>query len=484
MLPLFLFAIFVGVPLLMDGDNMPPEDAIDDDIDGEDTDLETGDGDLLDPTDDDQTDGDPVEDGDPAEDEDPVDQDPPNDDPTQDDPVDDTLADLAITTDPQTGAITVTGAEDDTGSLALIKLGNDSLANSTCCSVDYDYSAALFYVPDGVDVSAVANDFDFNGFFENAAPGQLPTLNDIFGPSGMEQVAEFDLGEYQFFDNSQGTGGAGSLDVTDTRIDVPNVESTLPIAYFYSEDYGPFDAGGRDMVEFDRDVELYLSFEGLTEEELFGSDAPPSSISIDPQDGDTIDGGELSYLILNTPGDPTAITIEGGAGEDTIFGGLNDTIITDDDEEADTIEIGVLPSFAEVFDAAPVIEAGSEDTVVVEGTNNFAIRFEVDLGNGETEVFYHLVTAPDGLVSPAPMLSDQSEPLSIQQFYAEMGWELMATGSLGSYAEAPGGGLIDNTLAPPQFEGIDQGFFSVALPVGALVSDSSAEFEPGWSPIA
>jgi hypothetical protein len=483
MLPLVLFAIFAGVPLFMDDGNTAPEDAIDGDIDGEDTDLETGDGDLLDPTDDDQPDGDPVEDGDP------VDQDPPSDDPTQedpsdDDPVDDTLADVTITTDPQTGALTVTGAEDDTGSLALIKLGNDSLAGSTCCSVDYDYSAALFYVPEGVDVSTVANDFDFNAFFENAAPGQLPTLNDIFGPSGMEQVAGFDLGEYAFLDSAQGEGGATTLDVTDTRVDLPNVESNLPIAYFYSEDYGPFEPGGRDVVEFDRDVELYLSFEGLTEEEVFGSDAPPSSISIDPQDGDTIDGGELSYLILNTPGDPTAVTIEGGAGEDTITGGLNDTIITDDDTDADTIEIGVLPSFAESFDAAPVIEAGSEDTVVVDGTNNFAIRFEVDQANGETEVFYHLVNAPDGLASPAPMLSDQSEPLSIQQFYAEMGWELMATGNLGSYSEAPGGAVIDNTLAPPQFEGIDQGFFSVALPVGGLVSDGSAEFETGWSPIA
>ena len=137
----------------------------------------------------------------------------------------------------------------------------------------------------------------------------------------------------------------------------------------------------------------------------------------------------------------------------------------------------MLPSFAESFDAAPVIEAGSEDTVVVDGTNNFAIRFEVDLGNGETEVFYHLVNAPDGLASPAPMLSDQSEPLSIQQFYAEMDWQLMATGSLGSYSEAPGGAVIDNTLAPPQFEGIDQGFFSVALPGGGLVTEGAAEFD-------
>jgi len=63
MLPLFLFVVFAGVPLLMEGDGIAPEDAVDDDPDTVDPDMEQGDGDLLDLIGDERGEDDPVSEG-------------------------------------------------------------------------------------------------------------------------------------------------------------------------------------------------------------------------------------------------------------------------------------------------------------------------------------------------------------------------------------------------------------------------------------
>ena len=77
-------------------------------------------------------------------------------------------------------------------------------------------------------------------------------------------------------------------------------------------------------------------------------------------------GSAFVDVILHPLGDPTAVTIIGGAGEDKIFAGLNDTIVTNDDTDADIIYVDTPASFAQIYDEVPVIQAGPEDVIEIE----------------------------------------------------------------------------------------------------------------------
>jgi len=430
MLPLGLFVLFVAVGFFDD------DSTVDLDTDG--------------------TDGDPAQDADGGViDEVPVDADDDGNADGDEETVDDILEDLELSleTDPATGTITVTAAEDDPGSLALIRLEGEEQVGGTCCSTDVSYSGGLYYVPDGVTVTDVADAFDYNAFFANAADGQEPTLDDIYGSSGMELLAEFDMGRYQYLDGEQGVGSATQLTVENTLTNMPEVLSNLPIEYYGSQYEA---AGEREVVDFDQPVEMRLATEGLTEDEVLNQAG--LGREVDPQDGDIIDGTDFPYLILNPPGDPTAVTIQAGAGEDTITAGLNDTIVTNDDTDTDTILIGKPLSFADIYSEVPILEAGAEDIVEVDGDGNFVIRFEQDAGNGVTDVFYHVLTSDAALVPP-PSSVEAGEALSLKDFYARSGWQLLAVGGLGNVT-IDGAATSDNTIPPPSFSGLDTAFFN------------------------
>jgi len=443
MLPLGLFVLFAAAVVWGDDD-----DGVTIGGDGDGTDPDTGDAG-------DGTDADP---GETTVDEDAL-----------------TALDLTLVTDPETGALTITAPEGETGSLIVVQDEAEQLVGPLCCSFDGSYTATVFWVPDGLDPGQILQDFDFNGFVQNSPNSAEPTAEDIFAGTGAEKIASFDLGRTLFSDQST-AGDADSINFLNTRVDLPEIQSNLPIEYFPSIFAGAEATPAGFTTTYE--TGLYFAFDEVSDEVFFSRDLPLGDFEV--QDGEIIDGTEFSYLIASPYGDPTAVTVEAGAGEDTVFAGLNDTIITNDDTDADEIRIAEPVSFGKIFDEVPVLRAGAEDTVVVSGENNFAIRYEVDLGGGVTEVFYHVVTADAAPGVPSQIL-DQSGGRTIEEFYDEAGFQILATGSLGSFTtDANGAVTADNTVAAPQFDGLDQGLFAAKLPLGGRVFPA-IPYATGWA---
>jgi len=470
MLPLGLFVLFVAVGFFDDDSTV---------------DLEA-----------DGTDGDPAQDGDGGVVDDvPLDAD---DDPADgsDETVDDILAELELTleTDPVTGKISVTGTDDETGSLALIEGSYDDINASPNFGWNYTYDRALFYVPDGLDVQAAYDTFDWEAFEQAfvAENGVTPTFVDYFEALGLEVVVEFD--QTQWNTDSQGTVIPPPYiedpdSEFDTRSLLPEITSNLDIAFFKvdsavnSRHY--FD-GGFDLVEVEDqqafDHKFYVSVDS---DEPFAED---SETEIFVADGDVINGTAFNDDIDSPPGDPTAITIFGGGGTDHITAGLNDTIITNDDTEEDLIQVGEPASYAQIYDEVPVLQAGPEDIVEVDGDGNFVVRFEQDAGNGVTDVFYHVLTSDAALVPPASSV-ESGEALSLKDFYARSGWQLLAVGGLGNIT-TDGATTSDNTIPPPSFSGLDtaffnqsNGLFSMKLGVDGAVTNQTV-LTSGWPALA
>jgi len=467
MLPLGLFILFAGAVIMDSGGD---DDGVvvghtDDDMEepGDETGLEGGSSD--DPGDDADEDSDGPED----------DQQDSEDNADDAGEGDEEELDLTVTTAPTTGALTITAPEGDTGSLVLIQSEASVGGGQT---LETDFESALFYAPEGFDVQTAYAGFDWETFRDTfeAENNRLPTLTEYFAALGLEPIEAFDQGTQSMDDNSL------LAQETDTRTLLPEITSNLETEVFLLETTGTTTLSPGAATPFlpltgvDQAMNFFVSID--TNSGLSGSE-------VEVENGDTVTGTSSNDEISSPPGDPTSVTIEGGDGQDTIRGGLNDTIVTDDDDEADTILIGAPSSFGQVFDGVPILKAGSEDTVVAEGDGNFVLRFEQDAGNGVTNVFYHVMSSDTALVPPASSL-DTNEALTLEEFYARSGWELLAVGSLGSVTTANGVTDTDNLLAPPRFDGLaadffstSGGFFSMQIGADGTVT-SSTLLSTGW----
>lgn len=407
------------------------------------------------------------------------------------DAVDDPLpvGEVTLETDPETGALTATLPDGDTGSLALIEGQYEEFEGAPNPNFGFFkvYDAALFYVPDGFDLEAAYDTFDWEAFeteFE-AANGNGPSFTDYFEALGLQTVAEFD--EARWLSDTFGATLPSELDEqTDNEIDtralLPDINSNADIAYF-KVDSGVNGGHAFDWFEI-REIETKDAFDHEFAVALDSDSGDGFDVLFNVADGDVVFGTDANDDIDSPPGDPTAVTILAGAGNDILRVGLNDTVVTNDDQDEDIIQVGEPESYAEVYEAAPVLRAGPEDIVQVDGDGNFVIRFEQDLGNGDTAVFYHVLTTDAALVSPASSLGD-GDALSLKEFYALSGWQLLAVGSLGSVT-SDGATTFDNTIPAPSFDGLDttrfnlsDGLFSMELGADGAVT-SETDLVTGW----
>ena len=206
-----------------------------------------------------------------------------------------------------------------------------------------------------------------------------------------------------------------------------------------------------------------------------GTANSPDTVFLTPDEGDVVMGSAFADVIVHPQVDTTAITIIGGAGEDTITAGLNDTIITNDDTEADIINIDTFPGFANNYDAVPVIHAGPEDVIDIDPFNSIVISYEIDRGGGVTDYFHHIVYTQGFDVTPDQVMGPGGS-ISLESFYNSACMHLLAVVPAGSVNLSDPANPVDTSVAPPQFQGAELGLYSAVLQ-GETVTFSTV-FQP------
>jgi hypothetical protein len=275
----------------------------------------------------------------------------------------------------------------------------------------------------------------------------------------------------------------------DTRTMLPDITANRDIEYYEAGLDRPLaealpSSAGPDLKPLDGPEDLAFSFSTTLESYVEGGGEDQSLASFHPNDGDVITGTDLWDFITSPPGDPTAITIIGGIGEDTIVAGLNDTIITDDDSDGDIIRIDTPASFAQIYDDVPVIHAGPEDVIEVEPADSLVISYAIDRGAGVTDYLYHIVHAPDGFAAPNRVLGAGDSPVSLEDFYLAAGIQLLAVGHLGSLDQSDPANPVDTRIAPPAFDGPLPGFQLAQLTGDTISAETIFTTATAIAPVA
>lgn len=373
--------------------------------------------------------------------------------------------DLAIelVTDPQTGALTVTFDPTQDGSLVLVRSSTFELMGPSGYGFgESTYDGHLLWVPEGFDLDtavaeyeALLEDPDYQG------PRFAQADDAYFAQLGAIRLDHWSLGSFSETDDGT-SDGTGPIFYDDSRVNLPEIAANREIAAYSAPDDS--EGAARHPLENLRAVggpEALAFWQGVVIRDPFDWIDPGEAVQ--PQDGDVISGTGDDEDILNVPGDLTAVTILGGAGEDTISAGLNDTIITSDDTETDVITVDIPASLAQIHAEAPILQTGPEDIVEIEPQDSLVVTYAMARGDGVTDHFYHVVHAPDGFAPPATVLAPGDAPLTLEEFYRAAGVQLMAVGHLGSVDESDPANILDTRTAPPQFEGSGLGFLVADL---------------------
>lgn len=387
---------------------------------------------------------------------------------------------FTLQTDPVTGDTNVTVAPEAQGRLmAFLDTGEINRFSDPCSSAEY-FGLTLVLVPEDVDFEAAANSFDWQAFRDaNQAAGITPDRADFFAAIGVELVQQWDLGERSFLepftwefldddDQIRFVDGDRMPEITANR-DIEWFELTDDRELLYQ------------MITNSVVAEQVEGPEGIVDPRTIvesfsqGTDNAPDTVFLTPDEGDVVMGSEFADVIVHPQVDTTAITIIGGAGEDTITAGLNDTIITNDDTDADLINIDTFPGFAQRYDEVPVIRAGPEDVIDIDPINSIVISYEIDRGAGVTDYVHHIIYTLGFDVTPDQVMGPGGS-LSLAQYYNAACMHLLAVVPGGSVDLSDPANPIDTRVAPPQFQGAGLGMYSAVLQ-GETVTPSTV-FQP------
>lgn len=387
---------------------------------------------------------------------------------------------VTVETDPITGAVNITVAPDAEGRLMAVFEDSFIIPGHESSSGGRAYGMTLLWVPEGIDFQQAANSHDWQSFFNSyREAGVTPERADYFAAIGVDLVEHWDLGERGYLDSADGAFGDWpyAQDRFDDRTLLPEITANQDIEWFelsgQDDLLSVMSVNGLEMVPAEAQENLMFDFRISVESYREGPWTNGDVTRYSAENGDVIAGTDFDDVIDNPPGDPTAVTIMGGAGEDKISAGLNDTIITNDDTDTDTIRIDSPASFARIYDEVPVIEAGPEDVIEIEASDSLVITFAQDDGNGVTTYFYHVISALGGFELPSEVLEANDAPLTLQDYYDIIGAQLLARGSLGSIDDSDSGNPIDTRVEAPRFEGVDLGFFTGALSGGTVTASTS-----------
>lgn len=389
------------------------------------------------------------------------------------------LLPVTVETDPASGAVNITVAPDAEGRLMAVFEESFIIPGNESSSGGHAYGMTLLWVPENVDFEEAANTFDWQAFFEsNSETGIIPERADYFAAIGVGLVEHWDLGERGYIDSSEGE--LGDWPYAQIRFDdrtlLPEISANQEIEWFElsgQEDLlTSMSVNAVNMEQAAGPDDLIFDFLTSVESYPQGPESNGDVSRYTPQNGDVIAGSEFDDVIDNPPGDPTAVTIMGGAGEDKISAGLNDTIITNDDSDVDAISVLLPASFAQIHDEAPVIQSGPEDIIEIAAPDSLVITYAKDQGNGIIDYVYHIVSVPGGFELPSDALEANDAPLSLQAYYHVIGAQLLAWGSLGSLDQSDSNNTIDTRVPAPQFEGVDRGYLAATLS-GDMVTTST-----------
>lgn len=405
---------------------------------------------------------------------------------------------FTVQTDPATGATDITVAPEADGRLmAFFSEAEFIPGNEGVSGGDY-YGLTLILVPEDVDFEEAANSFDWQSFITaNTDAGITPDRADYFAAIGVELVQHWDLGADG---NTNPVAGDFSGDYHQIRFDdrtlLPEITANRDIAWFELTNNEELlglmfnnvvasaqVAGPEAFFDFRTVVETY-AFQTAAGTPSGGAENWEDRVFLSPNDGEVIMGSAFADVILHPPGDTTAVTISGGAGEDKIFAGLNDTIITDDDSDRDIIYVDTPASFAQIYDEVPVIQAGPEDVIEIDPADSLVIGYAIDRGAGVTDYLYHIVNAPDGFAAPNTVLGAGDSPVSLEDFYLAAGIQLMAVGHLGSLDQSDPTSPVDTRMAPPQFSGAALGFQLAQLTGDTITADTVFTPTAAINPVA
>lgn len=405
---------------------------------------------------------------------------------------------FTLQTDPVTGATDITVAPEADGRLMAFFSAAEFIPGNSSVSGGEAYGLTLVLVPDDVDFEEAANSFDWQTFLAASSDAGI-TLDraDYFAAIGVELVQHWDLGQQG---ETNPVAGTFSGDYNQIRFDdrtlLPEITANRDIAWFELTDneellglmFGNVVAsepvtGPEAFFDFQTTVETY-AFQTAAGTPSGGEENWEERVFLSPNDGDMIMGSEFADVILHPPGDPTAVTIIGGAGEDKIFAGLNDTVITDDDSDRDIIYVDTPASFAQIYDEVPVIQAGSEDVIEIEPSGSLVIGYAIDRGAGVTDYLYHIVHAPDGFAAPNTVLGAGDSPVSLEAYYLAAGIQLMAVGDLGSLDQSDPTNPVDTRIAPPAFDGPSLGFQLAQLTGDTITAATVFTTTSAISPVA
>lgn len=386
-----------------------------------------------------------------------------------------------VETDPTTGAVNITVAPDAEGRLLAVFEDSFIIPGQESSSGGRAYGMTLLWVPENIDFEDAANNHDWQTFFNsNHEAGIVPDRADRFAAIGVELVQYWDLGERSFIDSAESDFGEWPYSQTrfDDRTLLPDITANQEIEWYElsgQEDLlALMSVNAVEMEQALGPEDLTFDFQTSVESYPQGPWSNGNISNYTPEDNDVISGTEFDDVIDNPPGDPTAVTILGGAGEDKISAGLNDTIITDDDSDADTAYVYSPASFAQVYNEAPVIQAGPEDIIEIEAPDSLVITYAEDQGGGVFAYFYHVVSIPNGFELPSEALEADDAPLTLQAFYDAIGAELLARGSLGGLDQSDSNNVVDTRISAPKFNGVDHGFLAATLSGGTVTA--STEF--------
>ena len=374
---------------------------------------------------------------------------------------------FTLQTDPVTGDTDVTVAPEAQGRLmAFLDTSEINRFTNGSCTAEY-FGLTLVLVPEEVDFEAAANSFDWQAFRQaNIAAGITPDRGDLFAAIGVELVQQWDLGErsylepftWEFLDDDDQIRSVDSYRM-------PEITANRDIEWFEL-------TAGRDllfqMITNGVAAERVEGPAGIVDPrtivETFsqGTENAPDTVFLTPDEGDVVMGSEFADVIVHPQVDTTAITIIGGAGEDTITAGLNDTIITNDDTDADIVNIDTFPGFAQRYDEVPVIHAGPEDVIDIDPIDSIVISYEIDRGAGVTDYFHHIVYTQGFDVTPDQVMGPGGS-ISLAEYYNGACMHLLAVVPGGSVDLSDPENPIDTRVAPPQFQGARLGMYSAVL---------------------
>ena len=387
---------------------------------------------------------------------------------------------FTLQTDPVTGDTDVTVAPEAQGRLmAFLETGELNRFTNGSCIAEY-FGLTLVLVPEDVDFEEAANSFDWEAFRDaNIAAGITPDRADFFAAIGVELIQQWDLGEPSYLEPY----GIHLDDDSQIRFvdgySMPEITANRDIEWFELTD-------SRDLLyQMMTNIVVAEPVEGpegivdprtIVETFSQGTANSPDTVFLTPDEGDVVMGSAFADVIVHPQVDTTAITIIGGAGEDTITAGLNDTIITNDDTEADIINIDTFPGFANNYDAVPVIHAGPEDVIDIDPFNSIVISYEIDRGGGVTDYFHHIVYTAMGFDVTPDQVMGPGGSMSLAGYYNSACMHLLAVVPAGSVDLSDPANPVDTRVAPPQFQGAELGFYSAVLQ-GETVTFSTV-FQP------